>query len=526
MASLSEVVISSTSAAAPLPLTSIHSVHTGQTVFSFKSPAPPSTTTTSSLKGKQVDEGSNELAQTMSYVPGGNGVASLLLGLGGKDGRALLNVWNTTRESTVARLIPPVRLNTLATSRDGSYLVGGTSDGRVFLWEIATGILLATLDAHYRAISCLEFTSDGAALITASEDAGVSVWSLGRILNSTPMNPPTPFTTLSDHTLGITRVAVGLGSFPNSRVFTASKDGTVKIWDLSTSPATLLSTFQFPAPVLHLAVDPLERFFFVSVPHTTSTTSASTSTTTETAGSRVIRVNLFREKKDSFGIATVEAIGGTGSMGELERINGDSSEPGVTYTLTEPISALHLSAHSPTLLVSTAQSSQIHILSLPSLLPTRIISPPPSSTPYGGLTFLTTTLHPGSMLGGDASTAYVQREVASQLGRSVVGVEERERGGRNGRSVTSRVYESLAVENLIQPVRGLDSLPLYGNGGIDAQGAVSGAAGTGPGGGDGGDRERIERLEREIVALRKGLGKAKGINERIWKQVVNDTMTG
>lgn len=212
------------------------------------------------------------------------------------------------------------------------------------MWDFQSGQLLSTLDAHYREITCLEFTRDGSCLLTGSQDGGISLWSLGRILNSTPLNPTTPFTTLSDHTLGITCLKVGHlgGSFPNCRVFSGSKDGTVKIWDLSTTqnPSSLLSTFQFDGPVQHLAVDPLERFFFVSIPTTTTSSSkgGGGGGVTTSNGSKILRVNLYKESKDSAtGGRVVIAVGGTGSIGELERIDSNSnelSEPGMSYTIS------------------------------------------------------------------------------------------------------------------------------------------------------------------------------------------------
>lgn len=104
--SLVEVVLSSTVSNSPLPLTSLHSLETGQVLHSFKSPPPPTTTTTTSTgvngKGKGIEQaqegGNGNGQQTMSWIQGGfNGVGGCLVGLGGKDGRAVLNVWNLTR---------------------------------------------------------------------------------------------------------------------------------------------------------------------------------------------------------------------------------------------------------------------------------------------------------------------------------------------------------------------------------------------------------------------------------------------
>lgn len=54
---------------------------------------------------------------------------------------------------------------------------------------------------------------------------------LNRLLNATPMNPPTAYATLTDHTLPITSIAVGLGTFPHCRLLTASLDATCKVSD-------------------------------------------------------------------------------------------------------------------------------------------------------------------------------------------------------------------------------------------------------------------------------------------------------
>ncbi|GAA5825368.1 hypothetical protein JCM10212_004092 [Sporobolomyces blumeae] len=380
MATLTEYVLTSTRPSSHLPYTVLSNPVTGQVVHSFKSPPPPSTSTSTSSnhnKNEQdaLSSSSSSTRKSVAWVNASNGQGPLLVALAGKDGRQTVLAWSVERETPIQRLVPPVRLNCLETSPDGHYLAGGTLDGRVFLWEISTGTLVATLDAHYRAISCLAFTHDGAALVTASEDAGVSVWSMGKILTSTPLSPATPFSTLSDHTLSITSVVVGTGAFPRSRIFTSSLDGTVKVWDISTTPSTLLTTFQFANPVEHLDVDPLERFLFVSGPVPTpssssssgggplssSSTTATTTTTTQGGGKwRVTKVGLYEQVEEAFGIQSsvttsstaetrmtrTKAVGGTGQAGEVVRIGAGGSEqqqggggggfgdePGQTYTI-------------------------------------------------------------------------------------------------------------------------------------------------------------------------------------------------
>ncbi|GAA5989796.1 hypothetical protein JCM10908_002326 [Rhodotorula pacifica] len=559
-AGLSELVLSSTHAASPLPTISLHNPLTGALVYSFRSPVASTSHASTGLARNGIsekDQPSLENRSTFAAVEGSQGCGGYLVGLGGKEGRAGMNVWNFTRETVQHRLIPPVRLTTITVSRDGIYMAGGTPDGRIFLWEVASGTLIVTVDAHYRSISALAFSDDGACLVSGSEDAGVSVWSIGRLLNASPMNPPAPFATLSDHTLPVTDICIGLGTFPQCRIMTASLDSTVKIWDISTTPASLLSTFSFPHPISHIAWDSLERYFFAAGPvpasPSSSNPSASTSTSTSNqeaaspAGSRVVRVNLYRRRKDEFGIEVTEPVGG-GGRGEVERVGEgqNQNQEGDSYQISETITSLHLSSHSPTLLVGLSNAS-IHLLSLPSLLPTRVLAPPPSSTSPGPITFLTTLLRPPEL--GSSSADLPQRAVMPQgMGRTVIGPEDREKGGPKGRLVEMRIgaagaavaspfaacagaassSSSSTVEDLISPARGVSALASLAGGFSLGGGAASGGAGGSSAGAAVLERERkrANDLERQVETFQRELGRAATVNEAMWKKVVDSALSG
>jgi pre-rRNA-processing protein IPI3 len=118
--------------------------------------------------------------------------------------------------------------------------------------------------------------------------------------------------TLSDHTLPITDIQVGFGPITTARIFSASMDGTVKVW--TTSPITgqngpagaLIATFAFPSPIQHLAMDPSERYFF--------------------AGSRkdsdeVYHVRMYQQKEGRF----PEAIGGATAGASISVLGEEDS---------------------------------------------------------------------------------------------------------------------------------------------------------------------------------------------------------
>lgn len=95
------------------------------------------------------------------------------------------------------KIVLPEKLSCLVVDTRGDFCAGGTAQGRIYLWEVricfgffqlnfhnlsklATGILFNSWDAHYRKVNLVKFTNDGAALISGSDDSGVSVWSVSR----------------------------------------------------------------------------------------------------------------------------------------------------------------------------------------------------------------------------------------------------------------------------------------------------------------------------------------------------------
>jgi pre-rRNA-processing protein IPI3 len=100
---LAELILSSTHSASPLPTISLHNPITGTLVYSFRSPVASTSTSTGlstgrgGKKAEQDAEASLGNRRTFAAVEGGRGVGGVLLGLGGKDGRAGVNVWNFTR---------------------------------------------------------------------------------------------------------------------------------------------------------------------------------------------------------------------------------------------------------------------------------------------------------------------------------------------------------------------------------------------------------------------------------------------
>jgi WD40 repeat protein len=153
----------------------------------------------------------------------------------------------------------------LVFSLDGTYLVGGGSDGVLKIWEVATGNLIASLTEHQQRIHTVARCPQTGVIATGSEDTTVKIWDLntrtcrqtiahperqiftnlsfspdGRYLASTSLNSQIHLWQTATWTCD--RVLDGHQGWCLSTVFaidsqllySGSCDRTVRVWDLST----------------------------------------------------------------------------------------------------------------------------------------------------------------------------------------------------------------------------------------------------------------------------------------------------
>lgn len=74
----------------------------------------------------------------------------------------------------------------VAFSRDGQILAGGSDESTVRLWEVSTGQCLKTLPGHTDKVWSVAFSSDGQTLVSGSQDETVKIWNVkaGECLNT------------------------------------------------------------------------------------------------------------------------------------------------------------------------------------------------------------------------------------------------------------------------------------------------------------------------------------------------------
>ncbi|KAJ3837890.1 WD40 repeat-like protein [Lentinula raphanica] len=409
--------------------------------------------------------------------------------------KSLLHAYNFQKDQISLKIVLPEKLTCVTLDPSGDLFAGGTAQGRIYLWEISSGILFNSWDAHYRQINVLRFTSDGAALLSGSDDSGISAWSVSRLLDEDSQNTHSlPYFTLSDHTLPVTDIICGMGAFPECRVLSSSIDHSVKLWDLSSR--SLLTTFMFPEAISCLAWEPTERLFFAA------------SASPEGA---IYQMNLFRQPEDKSSPA--RAVGG-GGVNDIIHHTDESSGSGKKRLINvgQPITCLSLSL-TCNLLVGTS-TGLIHIYDTPTHQLLRTIS-----THKGlSISYLATLLKPVDLTG----------HVSFNLNSSVTSVDMipvkpvvpfqrmRDAKARESHEVTM-MLQTQANEQEYE-----DESEFYSKDSFLRDHAYFSAppsSGTRPGD-NSVPHSRVSELEAEVTLLRSQLGQAKGINDMMWETIV------
>ncbi|KAL5633015.1 hypothetical protein ACGC1H_003492 [Rhizoctonia solani] len=111
-------------------------------------------------------------------------------------------------------------VKSVAFSPDGSYVVSGSLDCTVRLWDLSNGATISVLRGHSGTVDSVQFAPNEPHVISGSQDRSIRIWNtsdgtLIRLLRKA-------------HSQGITSIAV---SSDGSRIVSGSRDRTTCVWD-------------------------------------------------------------------------------------------------------------------------------------------------------------------------------------------------------------------------------------------------------------------------------------------------------
>ena len=183
--------------------------------------------------------------------------------------KAVINVYNREKGNQEATVPFPERIHSLAYAGVGSaLLVIGTAEGRLILWELASGRQVTSSASHLQAISSLAVTDNRSFILSGSTDSNIHVWSLPKLisfskeatLSTSNAIQDIPLRTFSNHRSGITALSCGHSRTATNFAISASEDNSCYIWAIDSCET--LRVILLPSTPLCFTVDPADRAIY------------------------------------------------------------------------------------------------------------------------------------------------------------------------------------------------------------------------------------------------------------------------
>ncbi len=196
-----------------------------------------------------------------------------------QSGKPVLNVYIKGKDSVEQTIFLPASLTYCIITGDENddndgFLIAGDTAGKLYIWNLLTGELINVILAHYQKLTCLAKTQDSSIIISGSEDSRCCVWRLIDLISNSDIDSNSdvdsssnsnikPFKIITDNTLPITDIIVSQSFILDSKIYTSSKDSTVRIYDVPT--ITLQRTYVSDSPVNCMALDSLESNLYLGL---------------------------------------------------------------------------------------------------------------------------------------------------------------------------------------------------------------------------------------------------------------------
>lgn len=137
-----------------------------------------------------------------------------------------INVYNLSRQTTKKLLGHQRGVQGIAFAPDGKTLASSSLDHTIKLWDLATGVEIATLKGHSDWVNSVAFSADGQWLASSGTDDTIRLWNLKQMVQSD---------CIKAHSNLEGEVIFGFG-----QSIAWSSDNKIHVWNLSTKKVTSL----------------------------------------------------------------------------------------------------------------------------------------------------------------------------------------------------------------------------------------------------------------------------------------------
>ncbi len=160
--------------------------------------------------------GHNSLVESVAWSPDGCYILS-----GSRDNS--VRIWDADTGNLIRTFSGNNSgVSSVAWSPDGSKILSGSRDNSVRIWDSDTGNLIRTLSGHNSTVYSVAWSPDGSKILSGSSDKSVRIWDAdtGNLIR-----------TLSGHNSTVYSV---VWSPDGSKILSGSSDNSVRIWDADT----------------------------------------------------------------------------------------------------------------------------------------------------------------------------------------------------------------------------------------------------------------------------------------------------
>ncbi|RPD70200.1 WD40 repeat-like protein [Lentinus tigrinus ALCF2SS1-7] len=157
-------------------------------------------------------------------------------------------LWDVARGEQLQDLRPETAIHSLAYTPDGSKLIAGASDGKLYVWNSETYELEKTLEKNMAVVTFIVFSQDGRRMATGGTESVFYIWETAQL----GVPNVQPLSVLDGHHGMVCAAAF---SPDGDRIVTASDDGSSRIWKAETGEA-LVILHEHTGPVWSVAFSP------------------------------------------------------------------------------------------------------------------------------------------------------------------------------------------------------------------------------------------------------------------------------
>jgi WD40 repeat protein len=169
---------------------------------------------------------------------------------------SMFQIFSWTSDRALSRFYGHERLTCICNVAK-EFLVAGSANGNLLVWEIKTGELLQVItNAHFQAVGKVSSLHSGCTGLFSSggKDGILKLWNIYQIIST----HPDPICTLSEHQHSISDILF----LHSGRIVTCAEQETFVY--LYEDDGSLIGKFNFPSPIKFLAMDALETILFAA----------------------------------------------------------------------------------------------------------------------------------------------------------------------------------------------------------------------------------------------------------------------